>query len=169
MRDPLSILCGVVQTENGWISPRSQRTKELALSFLIRRPHPGIYRDLYPINSGLFLEGRIIREAGGFDERLFLDQVDFLMMDRIRAMGIRRVGVLPGQIRQSFSGELKLHDAADSLKSSEARWEIFRKDFETYCALTGKPWHYRVYLEGRRRAILWLRKLLGNQTEEYTR
>lgn len=106
-RIPLQMMCGVVETESGWISPRSEHAKELAFSMFLRRPKPGIYRDLYPINSGFFLAGSALREVGGFDERLFLDQVDFLMMDRLRAHGIRKIGVLPGEIRQSFSGDLR--------------------------------------------------------------
>ena len=170
----LRVLCGIVQTEHGWISPRTEHTKELAFSWLLRQPKPGIYRDLYPVNSGLFLDGSAIREAGGFDERLFLDQVDFLMIDRLRAKEIRTIGVLPGEIRQAFSGALRRNCAAgsdapgnknnstspDIGQSSEERWKIFRKDFETYCNLTHKPWYWRVYLLGRRRLMMNAEKML---------
>lgn len=159
-RKPLRMLCGVVLTDSGWISPRSEKTKEFALSFLLKQPKPGIYKNLYPINSGLFLEEKLIRDVGGFDERLFLDQVDYLMMDRIRAAGTSRIGVLPGEIRQSFSGDLERKDAGEDLKSVESRWKTFRKDFETYCALTKKPWYYRMYLLNRRRAVMRLVRFL---------
>ena len=157
-REPLRMLCGVVLAGRGWISPRSEHAKELAFSQMLRKPKPGIYRDLYPINSGLFLEGSAIREVGGFDERLFLDQVDFLMMDRLRARGIRRIGVLPGEIRQAFSGEVGA--GTGTVQSSDERWKIFRKDFETYCDLTNKPWYYRAYILGRRRLMLEVQKKL---------
>ena len=184
IREPLRMMCGVVQTEHGWISPRLEHTKEFAFSWMLRRPKPGIYRDLYPINSGWFLEGSAIREAGGFDERLFLDQVDFLMMDRLRARGIRKIGVLPGEIRQAFSGEIHrsfsggIHRlfsgktrkpysgetgepySGETRQALEERWVIFRKDFKVYCNLTNKPWWYRVYLLGRRRLMLEVRKIL---------
>ncbi len=161
-REPLRMLCGVVLTEGGWISPRSEHTKEFALSGLLRQPKPGIYRDLYPINSGLFLEGSAIREAGGFDERLFLDQVDFLMMDRLRARGIRRIGVLPGKILQSFSGDMsqgwKKESSETPGQSADERFRIFRKDFQAYCELTGKPWYYRAWILGRRTLMLEIQR-----------
>ena len=161
-REPLRMLCGVVLTEGGWISPRSEHTKEFALSGLLRQPKPGIYRDLYPINSGLFLEGSAIREAGGFDERLFLDQVDFLMMDRLRARGIRRIGGLPGKILQSFSGDMsqgwKKESSETPGQSADERFRIFRKDFQAYCELTGKPWYYRAWILGRRTLMLEIQR-----------
>ena len=161
-REPLRMLCGVVLTEGGWISPRSEHTKEFALSGLLRQPKPGIYRDLYPINSGLFLEGSAIREAGGFDERLFLDQVDFLMMDRLRSCGIRRIGVLPGKILQSFSGDMsqgwKKESSETPGQSADERFCIFRKDFQVYCELTGKPWYYRAWILGRRTLMLEIQR-----------
>ena len=161
-REPLRMLCGVVLTEGGWISPRSEHTKEFALSGLLRQPKPGIYRDLYPINSGLFLEGSAIREAGGFDERLFLDQVDFLMMDRLRSCGIRRIGVLPGKILQSFSGDMsqgwKKESSETPGQSADERFRIFRKDFQAYCELTGKPWYYRAWILGRRTLMLEIQR-----------
>ncbi len=161
-REPLRMLCGVVLTEGGWISPRSEHTKEFALSGLLRQPKPGIYRDLYPINSGLFLEGSAIREAGGFDERLFLDQVDFLMMDRLRSCGIRRIGVLPGKILQSFSGDMsqgwKKESSETPGQSADERFRIFRKDFQVYCELTGKPWYYRAWILGRRTLMLEIQR-----------
>lgn len=151
-RDPISILCGVVRTASGWMSPRSEHTREFAFSSLLKEPKPGIYRDLYPINSGLFLEGGAIQKAGGFDENLFLDQIDYLMMDRLRAAGFDKVGVLPGGIWQFFSGEI----GALSAEAAEKRWKIFQKDFNTYCDLAQKPWYYRRYILGRRRMMLRL-------------
>lgn len=161
-REPLRILCGVVRTRSGWMSPRSERTKEFAVSALLKEPKPGIYRDLYPINSGLFLEGSAIRQVGGYDERLFLDQVDFLMMDRLRAAGIRKVGVLPGEIRQAFSGDI----GSVSVQAAKKRWHIFRKDFQRYCELSGKPFCYRVYILERRRAMLRIQRLLSRLQDE---
>lgn len=176
-RDSLQVLCGVVETQRGWISPRTEHAKELAVSSFLKKPKPGVYRDLYPVNSGLFLDGNVIRKVGGFDERLFLDQVDFLMMDRLRKGGIRKIGVLPGKILQSFSGEIgskpdgvSAENGTDTesagrekneIRSSKERWKIFRKDFETYCELTDKPWYYRNYLLGRRRLMIGLQELYG--------
>ena len=147
-RDNLSILCGVVETEKGWISPRSRRTAACAASFLLKRPSPGIYRELCPVNSGLCIRLSALERIGGFDERLFLDQVDFLTMDRLRYIGIDRAGVLPGRILQSFQAEHP--DPEKTLR----RWRIFRRDFRTYCTITGKPWYYRTYLLMRRRLAI---------------
>ena len=168
-RDPLRVLCGVVRTQSGWMSPRSEHTREFAFSSLLKPPGPGIYRDLYPVNSGLFLDGNAIRLVGGYDERLFLDQVDFLMMDRLRAAGIRNVGVLPGEILQDFSGDFKAYGDKKSRENKrhyiKERWEIFRKDFENYCELTGKPWYYRTYLLNRRRLMIMIQKVLQAYSE----
>jgi len=146
----LKVLCGVVETGKNWISPRSMHTSWMAFSFWLRRPKPGIYRNLNPINSGLFLEGKTLRSIGGFDERLFLDQVDFLLMDRLRAAGVDRVGVTGGKILQSFSGDGGVADA----QKARARWEIFKKDFRMYCELTGKSRVYEWYILLRRRAMM---------------
>ncbi len=154
-REALHVLCGVVETGSGWISPRTEYSKEMVFSAFLKRPVPGIYQDLYPINSGIFLEGKVIETVAGFDERLFLDQVDFLMMDRLRSRGIRRIGVLPGKISQSFSGDI------GAGQTSKSRWEIFRKDFLTYCELTDKPWCYRAYILGRRRLMLEVQSFLA--------
>ena len=163
-RDPLRVLCGVVRTQSGWMSPRSEHTREFAFSSLLKPPGPGIYRDLYPVNSGLFLDGNAIRLVGGYDERLFLDQVDFLMMDRLRAAGIRNVGVLPGEIEQDFSGEHGTgRKERNHVQSSKERWKIFRKDFSIYCDLTQKPWLYRTYILGRRRLMLGLQQMLRRE------
>lgn len=164
-RNPLQMLCGVVKTDGGWISPRTEHSKEMAFSSFLIKPKPGIYQDLYPINSGLFLEGSAIQKVGGFDERLFLDQVDFLMMDRLRACGIRRIGVLPGNIHQSFSGEMKTGKKGheEEPHSSDVRWDIFRKDFETYCELMHKPWYYRSYILVRRGIVVRIQKILGKR------
>ena len=153
-REDLSILCGVVEAGKGWISPRSRRTAAFALSSFLKRPKPGVYRDLSPINSGMCLRLGALWSIGGFDERLFLDQVDFLTVDRLRDKGFDRAGVLPGRIRQSFSAE----DAGPG--KTRKRWEIFRKDFQTYCTLTGKPWYYRAYLLMRRRLAIALCEVL---------
>ena len=80
------------------------------------------------------------------------------MMDRLRARGIRRIGVLPGEILQAFSGEVGA--GTGTVQSSDERWKIFRKDFETYCDLTNKPWYYRAYILGRRRLMLEVQKKL---------
>ena len=153
-RQDICVMCGVVETEGGWISPRSRRTEAFPFSFLLKRPYPGIWRDLRPINSGMCLRLSAIGAIGGFDERLFLDQVDFLTMDRLGKAGMRLTAVLDGEIRQSFSAQ------ADDPEKTRKRWEIFRKDFETYCTLSGRSWLYRRYILFRRGAAIRLRSLL---------
>ena len=154
-RPEICVMCGVVETDGGWISPRNRRTEAFPFSFLLKRPRPGIWRDLRPINSGMCLRLGAIEAIGGFDERLFLDQVDFLTMDRLGKKGMRLTAVLDGEIRQSFSAQ------ANDPEKTRIRWEIFRKDFEMYCTLAGRSRLYRRGILLRRRAAIFLQRLLS--------
>ena len=55
---------------------------------------------------------------------------------------------------------LEVGAGTGTVQSSDKRWKIFRKDFETYCDLTNKPWYYRAYILGRRRLMLVVQKQL---------
>ena len=138
------VICGVVDAGGKWISPRTTGTANAAASFLLKRPEPGVYVNRDPINSGMCISGGLIRKTGGYDERLFLDGVDYLLMYKLRQSGYGEVLVVPGKITQEFSG-----DSADK-ESVLRRWEIYRKDFKTYCEITHKSAFYKYYYLARR-------------------
>ena len=148
------LICGLIDTDRGWMSPRSVKTTNAAFPFLLRKPAPGVYKDRNPVNSGLCIPGSLIREVGGYDERLFLDYVDYLFMDKIRGIGYGEVLLVPGKIHQEFSG------FSDNIDSTLKRWEIFRKDFTCYCDITNKSAFYKNYLLARRSLNINLQKLL---------
>ena len=148
------LFCGLIDTNNGWMSPRTIRTTNAAFPFMLRKPVPGVYSNRNPVNSGLCIPGHLISSIGGYDERLFLDYVDYLFMDKIRAKGYGEVLLVPGKIVQDFSG------FSDDIDSTLKRWEIFRKDFTTYCELTHKSWFYKNYLLARRSVNIKVQTLL---------
>ncbi len=148
------LICGLIDTDNGWMSPRSIRTTNAAFPFLLRKPVPGVYKDRNPVNSGLCIPGFLIRKIGGYDERLFLDYVDYLFMDKIRKAGFGEVVLVPGRIHQEFSG------FSDDIDSTLKRWEIFRKDFSSYCDITNKSALYKNYLLARRSLNINVQKLI---------
>ena len=148
------LICGLIDTDKGWMSPRSVKTTNAAFPFMLKKPVPGVYKDRNPVNSGLCIPGFLLRKIGGYDERLFLDYVDYLFMDKIRDIGYGEVVIVPGKIHQEFSG------FSDNLDSTLKRWEIFRKDFTAYCDITNKSWAYKNYLLARRSLNINAQKIL---------
>jgi len=148
------LICGLVDTDRGWMSPRTIRTTNAAFPFMLKKPDPGVYSDRNPVNSGLCIPGFLIRKIGGYDERLFLDYVDYLFMDKIRNAGYGEVLLVPGRIHQEFSG------FSDSIENTLKRWDIFRKDFTCYCDITNKSSFYKNYLLMRRSININIQKLI---------
>ena len=148
------LICGLIDTDKGWMSPRSVKTTNAAFPFMLKKPVPGVYKDRNPVNSGLCIPGFLLHKIGGYDERLFLDYVDYLFMDKIRDIGYGEVVLVPGKIHQEFSG------FSDNLDSTLKRWEIFRKDFTAYCDITKKSWAYKNYLLARRSLNINAQKIL---------
>lgn len=148
------LICGLIDTGKGWMSPRTIKTTNVAFPFMLRKPDVGVYSNRNPVNSGLCIPNRLIKIVGGYDERLFLDYVDYLFMDKLREKGYGEILLVPGKIIQEFSG------FSDDISSSIKRWEIFRSDFTTYCELTHKSWFYKNYLLTRRSINIKLQTLL---------
>lgn len=98
----------------------------------------GIYRNIYCINSGLFLDSDILKKIKCFDEKLFVDMVDYWLMDKLMEYGINKIEVVPGKIQQSFSS-VDNFDKGSTMK----RFQIFKKDFVNYCKMTHKPFYFK--------------------------
>lgn len=90
--------------------------------------NPGVYKNIYCINSGLWIHSKIFDVIGKYDERLFLDMVDYWFMDVCKEHDVNKVLVVSGKVTQDFSG-----NSFGSLRGSMIRYKIYRKDFKYYC------------------------------------
>ena len=68
-----------------------------------------------------------------FNEKLFLDMIDYTLCYSLSRRGLCKVRVLDEVIEQSFSGRTKT-----GKKVLLKRFDIYKKDFETYCRITGR-------------------------------
>lgn len=126
-----SIICGVITADGKPFSPiREPRFFSKQIEFITS---PGDYRNIYAVNSGLVINRKILELLGGFDERLFLDMVDYDLMDRLIEADLSRVKVLAGSIEQSFSGNTPI-----SLSNYFPRLRMFARDIFTYSKLRGR-------------------------------
>ena len=112
---------------------------------------PGVYENIYCINSGLAIKSDVFNAIGLFSEDLFLDMIDFWFMDTLIKYNLNRIEVLDGTIYQSFSGNETFNDY------SMKRYEIYKRDFNEYCKLTNKPITYKIILIKRRIRLALLR------------
>src|SRR5699024_4477137 len=90
-----------------------------------------VYQGIDAINSGLVLNRKLLADINGYDERLFLDMVDYLLFYNIRMFGVKNIEVLSGEISQEFSGETKT-----SYKNEKHRYSIYKKDYMEYSKIT---------------------------------
>lgn len=111
---------------------------------------PGCYEDIFCINSGLWIDSSIIKRIGRFDESLFLDLVDYWLMDKLISVECNKISVVSGKISQHFSGQ----ETVDKAKAN-SRFQIYKRDFIQYCRLTNKPWLYRFLIILKRRVRLF--------------
>ncbi len=126
------IICGVVWTNNIILSP----AKKLAV---IRRysqkryiKKPGIYNNIYPINSGLVVKSNVFDIVGKYDERIFLDAVDLLFSDKLINYGINRIEIVGGEIAQDYSVE------TNNLEAQKKRIKIFNHDWTMWWKIEHK-------------------------------
>lgn len=135
----IKIKTGIIKFKSGIGSPKSYNNKSIKV--------PGIYKDLICINSCLVLHSDIVRKINGYDERLFLDMVDYLLFHQINLNEHEEIEVVAGDIYQNFSGE-----EYDDYSKTMARYNLFKKDFKTYCILTHKSFFYKYKILIKRRA-----------------
>ena len=145
------IITGIVKQDSFVVSPM----KKNAIFPKNRGPieERGVYKDIYAINSGLTVRASLLKEIGGFEERLFLDMVDYQLMDKLKKNGKNRILVVPGTISQKLSG-LDFSDKEASMR----RFRIYYKDFKEYCRLTKKPLFYRIIIPLKRRINIGIHK-----------
>lgn len=140
------IYAGIIRDSNGkYLSPNT------AFDWLGRDKYavkePGSYENLYCFNSGLCLSTVLLNTLGGFDEQLFVDMIDYWLMDTLIAKKRNKICIVEGEIIQDFSAT-----TFQNLESVVRRYQIFKKDFEIYCDLCDKSSIFRWYY-GRRRKL----------------
>ena len=142
--DGVNVICGIVDSDDKPMSPVKQ------FKFIYKSndfiTEPGIYEDIVSINSGTVVRLSALEKIDGYDERLFLDMTDYLLFYNLKRHGLCKVLVTSDRMSQSFSGRTKTDK-----KTAFHRFDIFKKDFQTYSEITGKSRFYTwLYLTKRR-------------------
>ena len=88
---------------------------------------PGSYKNIYAINSGLVFDDFVVSQLGEFDERLFLDMIDFWFAKKVFQLGIEDVCVVIGNIEQDFSGSQKRN-----INAEKKRFQIYSNDVKSF-------------------------------------
>lgn len=107
----------------------------------------GVYRNIYCINSGLTIHSSIIKTIRRYDETLFLDMIDYWLMEELKKKNLNTFLIVEGDILHKFSG-IQSQSRTDMM----TRFNIFKKDFQRFCVITHKPTSYRLI-------VLWKRYL----------
>lgn len=117
------IISGIVKAGEKVLSPAKKLAPRRHYSIKLYHQEPGIYINVYCINTGLTVKSTVYGVIGRYDERLFLDAVDHLFSDKLIAHGINRIEIVPGEITQNFSAE------TNDLDSRKVRTKIFTRDW----------------------------------------
>ena len=125
-------LCGVIKANNMPFSPCGNKPFMFyPKKYLIK---PGKYKNIYAVNSGLVVSRKTLYKVGLFDERLFLDMVDYNFMESLKRLGCNNFKVLDGEITQNFSA-----NEFQSLNNTLKRYKIFKTDMHTFCVINNYP------------------------------
>ena len=89
------------------------------------------------INSGMIIKLDVFNNLK-YNENLFLDSVDHDFMCQIHAQNIK-IHIMDSIIYQNFSREEK-----SSIESALIRFNIYKKDFKTFCKTYKKMWFYKL-------------------------
>lgn len=100
---------------------------------------PGIYENVFCVNTGMVIKKSVLDEIGPFNEELFLDMIDYWFCYELSRKGLNRFKIVGGEILQDFSVQ------STEIEKIEARHKIFKKDYRTFCKLTRKSWLYREF------------------------
>lgn len=146
------IVSGIVKTNTGSIlSPifrGAQNVGEIV--------HDNVYRDVYCINSGLCVSSSVYTVIGCYDEKLFVDMIDYWLFDELHKKQLDIVEIVAGEISQSFSGT-----SSQALSVKMKRFKMFSKDFKYYCSVEKKGIIYKYKVLVKRLASILLGCLKG--------
>lgn len=102
------------------------------LSILRRvRKNGDIWTGVECINSCMTIRMDMLEKVNYYDEKLFLDQVDSLILWKLRSIGLKGIQVIDGEISQSFSG-----DSFTDSKSDMKRFKFYKSDTLKYVSIT---------------------------------
>ncbi|MBR6404265.1 MAG: glycosyltransferase [Eubacterium sp.] len=145
--DGINVITGLISSDGKPMSPtKGFRFSYKDSDYIVSS---GVYDDICCINSGMAVRLSSLDEIDGFEESLFLDMVDYTMLYKLSKKKKCRVLVIPESIVQNFSGR----DVKDK-KVLYRRYEIYKKDFSTFCKISGRSRLYAwLHLLKRRIAI----------------
>lgn len=126
------IISGIIKTQKKVISPAKNLVPIMRDSQKRYYYKPGIYNNIYCINTGLTIKSTVYDIVGRYDERLFLDAVDHLFSDKLIAKGINRIEIVSGNILQDFSTE------TNDLLARKVRTKIFTRDWANWWKIMHK-------------------------------
>lgn len=119
-----NIISGIIKTNDGFFSPNDSLNL-LHRSFIT---HPGDYKDIFCVNTGLAISNEILKKIFPINKDLFVDMVDYWIFYKLKSLKLDFVTIVPGNIEQDFSGS-KGNNNKDQLKR---RFNIYRKDCLTF-------------------------------------
>ena len=145
--DGVNVLAGIISSGGRPMSPtKCFKMKYFENDYI---SEPGTYKDICCINSGMAVRLDSLEKVGGFEESLFLDMIDYMLMYRLSQHDLNKVLVVDQRAQQRFSGREK-----SDRNVQLARFRIYQKDFNKFCELTGRSKGFaRLNLLKRRIAI----------------
>ena len=145
--DGVNVITGIISSGGRSMSPTKGFRFKFSDNDYIKSN--GIYEDITCISSGMAVRLDALKKIDGFEEKLFLDMIDYTMLYRLSKKKLCRVLVSEAEAVQNFSGR----DEKDK-NALLRRYDIYKKDFSTYCKIIGKGALYRnLHLLKRRIAI----------------
>lgn len=100
VHDQYAILSGIVTHQQGNMSPL-RKFKIINNVFITE---PGLYDNIFCINSGFTIRKSIVEKIGLYDERLFLYMIDYWVMYTLMKYDLNHILIVDGEIKQDFSG-----------------------------------------------------------------
>ena len=145
--DGVNVITGFVESDGRPMSPVwGFRFRFSSKDYIVK---PGIYNNIACISSGMAVRLSALKRIKGFDERLFLDMIDYTMLYNLGRRNLCKVLVVDEKLVQDFSGR-----SNQSRDAVEKRFEIYKKDFNTFCNITRRGKLYaKLHLFKRRIAI----------------
>ena len=122
----IDIFTGIVKVSGNVFSPKNKLSFSGTAQLFIEKP--GVYSNIFPVNTGLVIHKCVFDKIGKYDENLFLDMIDFNFANQLTSEGINLIKVIEGEISQSFSGYER-----GNYKGQMVRYSIFKKDFSYFC------------------------------------
>ena len=138
-KDPKYLIhAPIVASKNGIMSPL-KFTKNSQESFDIKEES---YSNIACINSGITVNKTVYEDAGLYDEKLFLDLVDYDFFRKFHnKFPKEKIKIFKYKIEQEFSG-----DGYSSFEADYNRFKIYASDFSTYCDKWQTTPFYKSYI-----------------------